>query len=298
MSHFSVLVITDERPTEDVLHDALLPWHEYECTGCEAYCEWVDYTEGVEEDWPAHKDEYDSIKEFAEDYHGYSCAPGSNKRFGRFTNPNAKWDWWQVGGRWSGMLKAKIGADTMKGDPGIMGSQVDCDGIDQCHIKDLDRQAMMHDYKASKIECWDEAEIEYAKNPIITVSLEDVLSLYKDKIAKCKLKRKDGERLSDVVGADKRASELRNSVRPSMTHLYGFLGDIPKDHSREAYVNDPDYFSAYAIVKDGEWHQRGEIGWFGMSSNDKGKTSWMGEFNGLVDSLDDDQWISVVDCHI
>lgn len=298
MSHFSVLVITDERPTEDVLHNVLLPWHEYECTGYKEFCEWVDHTEEVREDWPAHKNGYDSIKEFAEDYHGCSCAPGSNKRFGRFTNLNAKWDWWQVGGRWSGMLKAIPGADTMKGDPGLMGSQVDCNGIDQCRIGDLDRQAMIHDYKALNIGCWNEAEIEYAKSPITTVSLEDALGLYEDEIAKCKLKRKDGERLADVIGADKRASELRSSVRPSMTHLYGFLGDIPKDHSRETYINDPDYLSAYAIVKDGEWHQRGEMGWFGMSSNDKGKTSWMGEFNGLVDGLDDDQWISVVDCHI
>lgn len=28
---------------------------------------------------------------------------------GRITNPNAKWDWWTIGGRWSGLLKLKPG---------------------------------------------------------------------------------------------------------------------------------------------------------------------------------------------
>ena len=33
MSHFSVLVVTTEEPTGDVLSRVLMPWHEFECTG-------------------------------------------------------------------------------------------------------------------------------------------------------------------------------------------------------------------------------------------------------------------------
>ena len=33
MSHFGVLVITNEKPTEDLLAEILAPWHEFECTG-------------------------------------------------------------------------------------------------------------------------------------------------------------------------------------------------------------------------------------------------------------------------
>ena len=29
--------------------------------------------------------------------------------YGYWENPNAKWDWWQIGGRWKGFLKAKEG---------------------------------------------------------------------------------------------------------------------------------------------------------------------------------------------
>jgi len=47
---------------------------------------------------------YDSLDEFAKDYHGYGKVKG---RYGYYHNPNAKWDWYQVGGRWTGTLKLK-----------------------------------------------------------------------------------------------------------------------------------------------------------------------------------------------
>lgn len=47
MSHFSVLVITDQEPTDDVLSKTLLPFHEYECTGIEEYLEDVDVTDNI-----------------------------------------------------------------------------------------------------------------------------------------------------------------------------------------------------------------------------------------------------------
>ena len=33
MSHFAVLVVTDQYPSDEVLTETLQPWHEYECTG-------------------------------------------------------------------------------------------------------------------------------------------------------------------------------------------------------------------------------------------------------------------------
>lgn len=47
MSHFTVLVITNESPTDDVLSKVLMPFHEYECTGVELYLQDVDVTDEV-----------------------------------------------------------------------------------------------------------------------------------------------------------------------------------------------------------------------------------------------------------
>lgn len=43
---------------------------------------------------------------YASDWHGYECHEG---RIGRWTNPNAKWDWWKIGGRWPNTLTLKSG---------------------------------------------------------------------------------------------------------------------------------------------------------------------------------------------
>ena len=48
MSHFTVLVITDSEPTNEVLSATLQPFHEYECTGIDdVYVRDVDRTRAV-----------------------------------------------------------------------------------------------------------------------------------------------------------------------------------------------------------------------------------------------------------
>jgi len=49
-------------------------------------------------------------------------------------NPNAKWDWYQLGGRWSGMIKLKEGATGIIGKPGVFKNDV---GIDQAKKADI-----------------------------------------------------------------------------------------------------------------------------------------------------------------
>jgi hypothetical protein len=61
--------------------------------------------EGYEEVTVSLSENYSSIGEYAKEYHGWDDV--QNGRIGRFTNPNAKWDWWSIGGRWSGILKLK-----------------------------------------------------------------------------------------------------------------------------------------------------------------------------------------------
>ena len=45
----------------------------------------------------------DTFEQYALDS-GYSQENGC---WGYYCNPNAKWDWWQIGGRWSSMLRTK-----------------------------------------------------------------------------------------------------------------------------------------------------------------------------------------------
>jgi len=187
MSHFTVLVVAKD---EEELERKLLPYHEYECTGIEEFTEWIDHHDEVVdkfdngEDYDGNKfsDLYETLDEFAEDWDGWRKHEVTG-RFGRQTNPNSKWDWWTVGGRWNGGLETKDGQ---------------------------------------------EVNIAYA-------------------------------------------SEL------DCTNLY-----VP-----------------FAFIDaEGEWHQKGEMGWFAMVDDSKGTQGYEGLFIEKMKALPEDAVVFLVDCHI
>lgn len=86
-------------------------------------------------------------------------------------------------------------------------------------------------------------------------------------------------------------------------------GDDDKEYARlkkEGYcdqalagdVSNLDEFVPFAIVKDGEWYERGEIGWWCHVSNEKEQDSWEKEVKALLKDLPSDELLTVVDCHI
>lgn len=255
MSHFTCLVISSTAFQKD-LEQILLPFHEYECTGIEEYTQELDETDDVMARWEEYedKDEYDnSVGKFAEEYYGYRI--NDEGRFVRKTNPNAKWDWWVIGGRWKGLLRAKEGALTGSGQSGTGGSHYDHDGIDQVQIKNLDIDKMEQVSKEHKKANWES---------------------YEAKIA------------SDEIKAD-------DKVMRELIH-----GLPPKEEcpTLEEYLAQPYTFSTYALVKDGKWYERGQMGWWGMASNEDTPEEWDKKFTELVKDLDPESWITVVDCHI
>ena len=113
------------------------------------------------------REKYPTIDKFAKEHFGYRKVNG---RYGYMSNPNAKWDWYSEGGRWSGYLTNKEGNET------------DCEMLTEVD--------------------WDKTEIPFC------------------------------------------------------------------------FVND-----------NGEWIERGQMGWFAMVSDEKPKEDWEGEFKSYVESL-------------
>ena len=55
----------------------------------------------------------------------------------------------------------------------------------------------------------------------------------------------------------------------------------------------------YAYVDtNGIWNERGEMGWFGISSNDKDEKSWGDEFKKFINNQKKSTIVTLVDCHI
>ena len=105
MSHFVTAVFT--RYGQDY-EELLAPYNEQD----EAFMEFEPCEETKEElqaKYQEVKDEYSyqSFDQFMKEYYGYH--QDQDGQWGYFTNPNAKWDWYQEGGRWDGFFRAKNG---------------------------------------------------------------------------------------------------------------------------------------------------------------------------------------------
>ena len=56
--------------------------------------------------------------------------------------------------------------------------------------------------------------------------------------------------------------------------------------------------ATFAVLMDGTWYEKGEMGWWGIVSNEQDRDEWLSQFGKLLDSLPDDTLLSVYDCHI
>lgn len=197
-----------------------------------------------------NKIEYASATEWVRDWFGYqfNAELGS---WGSYKNPKAKWDWYTVGGRWSGFFTLKNGAEGKLGDPGLYGREEEDEApnkADQARKGDIDWQAMIVEQVERAKKVW-----------------EEVMS---------------------------RGDEIPSPMR----HLiYG----ITDDDSLESYLAKRQKFpSTFAVLKDGKWYERGEMGWWGITTNEKDSSVWDDEFKKLIEDLPDDTLLTLVDCHI
>lgn len=96
-----------------------------------------------------------------EDYYGGGWCNGD---WGYYDSPNAKWDWYQMGGRWTGYFTLK------EGKGGIIGAtswvnkdkEIAINEADQAFKGDIDWEAMKEKNEADARKCWAEYQQELA----------------------------------------------------------------------------------------------------------------------------------------
>jgi hypothetical protein len=138
----------------------------------------------------------DQIYEYAIRYYD-ADEIGPNGEVYSTRNPNSKWDWYSLGGRWSGMLKVKEGATIATvGRPGVFANET---GIDSALKKDI-------------------------------LNLNDL--------------------------------------------------------------------NTFAVLKDGQWYERGKMCWWAIVVDEKKDGQWDEEFKKLIADLSDETLLSIYDCHI
>jgi len=262
MSHFTVAVFS-RNPSYEAIAELLAPYNE--CAEEEEFLEFKPKgtRETFEQEYRKYLQEnpdkigcYPDFESYMEQYHGYIYDEESDQ-YGYTHNPNAKWDWWQIGGRWDGLLRLKTDHryEGYIGDslfPVYSSSTVRCD---QARLMDVDTSPDPEDYRHA-VRFW---EIIVEKMPLM-----------------------EGEK------------EPWTFWKPEYyIQQYG---------NKESYARNQAAFSTYAfITPDGEWHETGTMGWWGIdNATAESRASYISNFEKTLAELSNDPeiYITIIDCHI
>lgn len=200
-------------------------------------------------------------------------------------NHQSKWDWYVLGGRWTGFFKLKHACVGEVGQPGVFGDPADDGYVDAAQKKDIDFEGMRDDAASKAAERYDKVMVLISHLPV-NKSWEEMQELHKDNVKEAR----------EIYWKQERCAVFNDS-----RELFE-IGHNPDEFliDRDVYIQNArnNAVSTFAVVKDGKWYERGEMGWWACVSNEKDKDQWNEEFAKLLDSVPDDTLLSVYDCHI
>lgn len=299
MSHFTVLVTGDDYKA------ALAPFHEFECTGIDdEFVQEIEDTEEMRADYETNGDpELD--KSFAHFINRWTNRPiltkprSADQEEGRYgyvlvedgvvrsfnrTNPNGKWDWYEVGGRWRGSLLLKKGAEGVIGEPSSAALGGDFTGrVDQARIKDIDLREMLREER-------ERASEEY--NAAAEVIAGRDWRAWGDFLKEVDAGTMTLDEAREAHNAQPVARDFASSDRWFLSGWSNRFHGV----SRGDFVAQAKSFTPFAILHEGKWHERGSMGWWAMVSDENPR--WSDVAEEIINSLDPETVVTVVDCHI
>lgn len=288
MSHYTVLV-TIPGPCEDVdaeLHSILAPYDER--TEDSQYQEFEDEEDDLrwkyknemfdgnseyirkghnKYAWKRPCEVYETFEQYAKKWHGAE-KDFVIGRYGYWHNPNSKWDWWVIGGRWSGQLRSQDGSEHNV----LQRKDLDLTYIDQqVEVKSLDLRYNMNRLK--EYNSWKKI------GDAVKFGSKDHWTFCDawEKMLMCgfvkELKSKEDEYVFNIPGIEELKEDYRFLFHPYIT---------------------------YAALNDKGWGEPGEMGWWGCShAESKDKFDWKRKFhNRYISSGKPSDVLVIVDCHI
>jgi len=274
MSHFTVLVVGNDiekilAPYQENCGDTKLPFDKFidiEDADRKEYETDFD-SEGV-----AHIKRYSSFEKFESDWNGHE-RDSETGRYGYWQNPNAKWDWFSVGGRWEGVLLLKNGE---------IADQANFDDIDWDGMRQKNKNAAQIRYDLVHRHCpindttdfisWEKAKSE-------NKNIDDARKIY------------NGQKIISCF------DNLKNKIAPDIFEWDDSVENyfISKEEYLQNAYNEP---LTFAFADENGWQERGEMGWWACISNEKDLETASKNFYNFLDSVKGNPLVSVVDCHI
>lgn len=306
MSHFTVLVVGNNPEEQLIPFDENIVMEEY-CSG-----------EVFEEDKNQMLEHYKKERKFEGTFE--ECYKKHGKDWNNNTwkknpdteiweewsnyNPDSKWDWYQLGGRWSGLFKLKNNKTGELGEITLLDDERD--------KHELENQANNRADQALK----GDIDFEYMRNEKEQSArnrYKKLAALFGGEIPKLEIIWKDLINSKDFKQGKVTIEELRKQYhnQPAMIR---FKETIKNSDDRDLiWIDLVDYqcteaeyaqnardnaISTFAVLKDENWYERGGMGWWGIVCNEKETDAWNQEFAKLLDELPDETLLSIYDCHI
>jgi len=217
-----------------------------------------------------YKQLFPTFEKFMEEWCEEKRDPVHN-RYGYWHNPRAKWDWYQIGGRWDGFFPMPAGQKA-----------------NFCRIKDIDLVSANKRMKDSATKFW------AAWDRLLAGDKKE-----EDFIDGCRMR---AVQLGLVECKDK-AELTGNEWRTKSWEKNADRFDVYRcidGAARDAYEVCFDPIASYSYLDPtAGWVAPGEMGWFGVSSDDPDSfLKYKRTYRDWLTSGNRDDWVVVVDCHI
>ena len=216
-------------------------------------------------------------------------------------NPESKWDWYQLGGRWVNSFKLKEGAKGLTGSPSLISAEkVEAGYADRARKDAIDWEGM-------RLEAFENAAKRYNafEEMVEDREHEKAISLAEHMSARWNLNLYPNEKYptkpQDDYSSEREFVEAmwrdKCAITFGIIELLGKQRTIP---TREKYLSDIIPFSTYAVLKEGEWHAPGRMLMFGQSTESEQESDEFHSkfFETWIEPLPEDTLLSVYDCHI
>ncbi len=282
MSHFTVLVIGENVEEQLAPHDEQMRvepyWRELPSTTTQHMREYISRLPETERDeWNALTDEQAMERYYGEPYKfegGRWCVWSTY-------NPKSKWDWWIIGGRWTGqVLKLKVGALGELGAPGAFDNQPRDGWVDQALKGDVDWEGMAHQAAEAARAEWRAVHAIIDQFPPFE-SWKSILAS-----------------TNDI-----KATRSRYYEQPAVAALNNAT-PLSVFDDPDSYLVSEDEFArraafrsgrTFAVVRNGVWYERKRLE---IAHDDTSDIDWSRQFMELLGSVADDEVLTVIDCHI
>jgi hypothetical protein len=238
--------------------------------------------------------EHQTLEEYAKDYCNWFAKYDIFTRTNRFyskTNPNSKWDWWTIGGRYRGRLIAKNYAETqpISGELSVfekVGGKIrDVAGYDAILWGDIDLASMKKVAEEGRAEWINDIRVKSGL-PLVDVELGIRADAKGHQLwRELPEPRPRGSEYTEWLAQNVPNGDLAKKVKEGQWD-FPEIGDMTVDE----WIRAAPPLASFAVLKDGKW---AEIGWWGSENPD-----WDADYNKIIDTIRPDQWVVVVDCHI